>query len=418
MKVAEKSAGYKVGAMAPSLRYRWVILGVCWLAYIVAFMQRLSIGPLAPFLQEDLHLTGTEVGLFMSAASFGYLITTIPAGWLADKIGVRKMLLIGELTGGIFIAGMFFTTTFTWGLIFMGLAGLGMGCIMPATTKAIVGWFSLKERATAMGFKQTALNIGGIITAATLPTLALTLGWRYGFAIISITGIIIGIVSFILYKPPLQSGGINTPALVSSRPGRSLREILKAREIWLIGFAGLCMCAVEHSTTAYFVLYSQQVLLLPVVTAGFFLALLMGGGAFGRPISGLISDRLWHGNRKKPYILMNAIACALCVIFAVIQPGSPTWVIIFLCLALGFSGVGWAGLHLTIAGEIAGEELAGTVTGGVAMLSMIGAVVGPPVFGYLADATGAYQTSWLSMAFAAALAVVLLLFVREEKRRI
>ncbi|MFH0769537.1 MAG: hypothetical protein V1932_08265 [Chloroflexota bacterium] len=35
------------------LKYRWVILGVCWLAYIVAFMQRLSIGPLAPFLKRD-----------------------------------------------------------------------------------------------------------------------------------------------------------------------------------------------------------------------------------------------------------------------------------------------------------------------------------------------------------------------------
>ena len=52
------------------LRYRWIILGVCWLAYIVAFLQRLSIGPLAPFLKEDLVLTNAQIGSLVSAAAF------------------------------------------------------------------------------------------------------------------------------------------------------------------------------------------------------------------------------------------------------------------------------------------------------------------------------------------------------------
>jgi len=76
-----------------------VILGVCWLAYIVAFMQRLSVSPLAPFLKEDLELTSTQVGFFMSAAAFGYTLALIPAGWLVDRIGIRWLLLIGEMIG-------------------------------------------------------------------------------------------------------------------------------------------------------------------------------------------------------------------------------------------------------------------------------------------------------------------------------
>ena len=146
----------------PSFRYRWVILGVCWLAYIVAFMQRLSIGPLAPFLKEGLNLTNTQVGLFMSAAASGYGVASLPAGWLVDRIGVRWLLLIGEVIGGIFLASMFTVTTFTGGLIFMALAGMGMGCLMPSTTKAVLIWFPVKERATAMGVKQTAVNVGGL----------------------------------------------------------------------------------------------------------------------------------------------------------------------------------------------------------------------------------------------------------------
>lgn len=405
--------------VSQSFRYRWVILGVCWLAYIVAFMQRLSIGPLAPFLKEDLGLTSAQVGLFVSAAAAGYGLATIPAGWLADRIGIRWLLLIGEVIGGVFILGMFTITTFTQGLIFMLLAGLGMGCLMPSTTKAVLVWFPLKERATAMGFKQTALNVGGIITAITLPSLALAWGWRLGFVIIGVVGIVIGIVSFILYKEPPQSVGLNTSGPVTPAGTKpSVREIFRGREIWLVIFVGFSMAFVEHSAMAYFVLYSEKVLLLPVVTAGFFLALTEGGGGVGRVMSGLISDRLWHGSRKGLYILMCAIACAACIVFVFLGSGSPLRVIVPLCLILGFTGIGWAGLQLTLVGELAGRELAGMVTGIATAITMLGNVVGPPVFGYLVDITGSYRMSWQLLAFVAAIAAILLVFVREGKRRI
>ena len=155
-----------VNPSAPGMRYRWVILGVCWLAYIVAFIQRLCIGPLAPFLKESMSLSNSEVGALMSAAAFGYMITLIPGGWLVDRIGARWILLIGEIIGGTFIALMFTVQTYVFGLLLMGMAGFGLGAIFPATSKAILIWFPVRERATAMGFKQTAVNIGGIIAAS------------------------------------------------------------------------------------------------------------------------------------------------------------------------------------------------------------------------------------------------------------
>jgi len=397
-----------------------MILGVCWLAYMVAFLQRLSIGPLAPFIKEDLSLTNAQIGLLMSAAAFGYMLTLVPAGWLVDRIGVRWMLLIGEIIGGIFVGSMFTVTTFTQGLVLMALAGAGMGCLMPSTTKAILIWFPAKERATAMGFKQTALNVGGIITAATLPTVALALGWHYGFLGIGAIAIAIGIISFVLYREPPQSIGPGTTPdpVVSSLPRPSVREIFREREIWLVMLAGFGMCFVEFSAMAHFVLYSNEALLVPVVTAGFLLALLEGGGGFGRPVAGFISDRFWHSSRKKPYALMCWIAGATCVAFACLGQNSPLGVVIPLCLILGLAGIGWAGLHLTLIGEIAGKELAGVVTGIAAAASVIGNVVGPPVFGHLVDITGSYQMSWLLLVLVAVMAAIALIFVREEKRRI
>ena len=201
-------------------------------------------------------------------------------------------------------------------------------------------------------------------------------------------------------------------------PWASLLGVFKGRDIWLLVATGICLMIVEFSLLAHFVLYMQEMLLFAVVTAGFFLVALEAGGAFGKPISGLVSDRLFRGGRKKPYILMCGLVGAVCVGFVFIQPGSPSWVILFLSFVLGLTGIGWGGLHLTLVGEFAGRELAGTVTAITAVFLLTGNVVGPPIFGYIVDTTGSYQRAWQLLAVLSVAAGVLLLFVREDRRKI
>jgi len=399
--------------------YRWVILGVCWLAYIVTFMQRLSIGPLAPFLKEDLGLSSAEVGLFMSAAAFGYMLILIPAGWFVDTYGPRLSLLVGEIVAGIFISGMFTVDSLPRGMFFMAMAGIGMGCVSPATTKAVVLWFPLRERAMAMGLKQTAVNIGGLVTAATLPILAISFGWNFGFLIIGMIAVTIGITSFVLYKD-LPSEAISPDASRPARPPAPrtpLLEILKTRDLWMVAGTGFFVASVQFSTMAYYVLFLKEELHFAVVTAGFFLAALEAGGAFGKPLSGVMSDRIFHGSRKKVYALMNTVSCAGCLVFAFLQPDTPSWVIIPIAVIHGFCAIGWGGLSLTLMAEFAGKEAAGRAASISSMFVLGGNLLGPPLFGLIVDNTGSYRPAWKFLAVMAFVATMLILFVREEKRR-
>jgi len=232
-------------------RYRWVILGVLWITYIVVFLHRLSVGPLAPFLKEDLSITSAQVGLVMSAAAFGYTITLLPIGWMVDRIGARWPIAIGELIAGTSMIALFFAPSYIWLLILMFATGMGCGSLSPSTTQGVIIWFPLRERATVMGLKQTAVNIGGIISAVTLPAVALALGWRYGFLFLGIIAIAIGAIALILYKePPMPtssgSTGSSTPAMATP-----LLELLKNREVWLVGFCGLCLAWVEMAMIAH-----------------------------------------------------------------------------------------------------------------------------------------------------------------------
>ena len=300
-------------------RYRWIILGVLWVTYIVVFLNRLSVGPLAPFFKDDLGITSTKVGLVMSAAAFGYMLSMFPIGWLVDRIGARLPMVAGELIAGACMLGLFFVTSYTGLLTLMFVTGLGCGFLLPATSQGVIVWFPLRERATVMGLKQTAVNIGGIITAATLPTVALALGWRYGFLFLGILAIAIGAIALILYKdsPISATGSVGSAAADDAVP---LLEIIKSREIWLLALCGFCMTWVEMALIAHLVLYLTEVLLFGVVAAGGLLAMTEVAGAVARPGGGLLSDRVFGGNRKKVFALMAGTTSIMCLIVGLFAP--------------------------------------------------------------------------------------------------
>ena len=220
-------------------RYRWVILGLLWITYIVVYLHRLSVGPLGPFLKEDMGITSAQVGLVMSAAALGFMVTQLPVGLVIDRIGARWPIAIGELIAGISMIAVLFVPSYVGLLILMFVTGLGCGFLQPSTTQGVVIWFPRRERATVMGLKQTAVNIGGIVSAVTLPAVAIALGWRYGFLFLGIIAIAIGVIALILYKEP------PVPALTSSTGSAApamampLSELLKSREIWLVAIGGL-----------------------------------------------------------------------------------------------------------------------------------------------------------------------------------
>ncbi|MFC2045631.1 MFS transporter [Chloroflexota bacterium] len=405
-------------------KYRWVIMVVLWSAYIIVFVQRLSIGPLSPFLKEEMSLNNAQIGGLVSAAVFGNMASMLPAGWATDRFGIRRVLFVGEIFAGIFLLGMFLVPSYQMALIIMGIAGFGCGCLQPATTKGVLVWFPRRERAIVMGFKQTAVNVGGMLSAAILPTLAIAMGWRFGFLIIGGIAIAIGIMSYILYKDPPVSAislslSANDKSSVSSTPtppSISLREFMKGREMWLLASAAFALVAVEFGVLNQLVLYLTEELQYTVITAGALLALTEGGGVLGKPGGGFLSDRVFGGSRKIVYMMWGGIACIMCLLIALFGD-SLSWGLYPILFFFGVTAIGWGGLNLTLVGEMAGIELAGRVTAIVSFITSGGVALGPPLFGYIVDTTGSYQLAWFFCTGLCAINVALLSFVREDRRR-
>ena len=205
-------------AGCPVRRSRWVILGVLWITYVVVFLTRLSIGPLAPFLKADLRLGSAQVGLVMSTAAFGYTLTQIPVGWVVDRIGARWPIAIGELLAGLCMFCVSIAPSYTSLLGLMLLTGMACGILMPATTQAVVVWFPRRQRATVMGVKQTAGEWWRDPGRRVSPAIALAFGWRFGFVILGVVAVSIAAVSFVVYRNPANPADADTRAPLQGRP--------------------------------------------------------------------------------------------------------------------------------------------------------------------------------------------------------
>ncbi len=437
---------------APAPRYRFVALGVVWSAYLVVFLSRLCVGPLAPFLKSSFHLDNAQIGGLISATAVAYAPTLVFAGWLADRIGVRRALIIGTVITGVGIGAVALAPSYPAMLLLLAFSGFGCGFIYPTAVKAIMVWFPARERGTAVGVNQSAVNISGMLGAAVMPALALAFGWRSGFLLASVMAFVICGVAIAFYRDPrpderawgpgaatgvagslgadgsLAAGASLTmsepeqglPAVTGDeaadraalRPG--FLTVIRSRDILLMGLAAMFLCMVEFSALAHLVLFLHTSWAYTAVAAGGLLAFCQAAGAFGKPLSGLISDRLLGGRRKAPLLVLALLSGLACAILALMHPGQTA--LLWLALALlGVGAVGWGGLFGTLAGETAGPAAAGAAVGVTGAIDNVGIFIGPPLFGFLVDRYGTYGPAWWAMAGASLAAAVLLAFVRERR---
>ena len=411
-----------------------------WSAYLVVFLSRLCVGPLAPFLKSSFHLDNAQIGGLISATAVAYAPTLIFAGWLADRIGVRRALIIGSAITGVGIGAVALAPSYPVMLLLLAFSGFGCGFIYPTAVKAIMVWFPARERGTAVGVNQSAVNISGMLGAAVMPALAIAFGWRSGFLLASVMAFAICGVAIAFYRDPRPderawgpgvAAGAGRP-LTMSEPEQGLPAVtgdeavdraalkpgfltvIRSRDILLMGLAAMFLCMVEFSALAHLVLFLHASWAYTAVAAGGLLAFCQAAGAFGKPLSGLISDRLLGGRRKAPLLALALLSGLACAILALMHPGQTALLWTALAL-LGVGAVGWGGLFSTLAGETAGPAAAGAAVGVTGAIDNIGIFIGPPLFGFLVDRYGTYGPAWWAMVGASLAAAVLLAFVRERR---
>jgi MFS family permease len=401
----------------PSAPSRWWLLTVLTAAYGAGAFGVLGVSPLSPFFLAAFHLTRVEVGLLLPAVYLSGLLFSLPAGRMADRLGVRACLLGGLALAGAALGLGASILSFVALLGCLAAAGVGWSIVNPALGKAIIDLFPPLQRGVAMGIKQMGLTVGGVASALALPPLATALGWRGAIAV----GAVVVAAPVALTWRALS--GLEAPHRAApADPGITPESVWwwMGRPALLVFFAaGLGLGMAQSALLGFLPLFATQRLGVSAVGAGFLLAVAQAGGALARVGLGMASDR-WFGGRRTPWLVLTAgLAAASFAIFARMGVG-PAALAGAVSFWAGVGSFGWVGLFLVIAAEVGGRTQAGLLTG-VAMASILGGIlVGAPLFGALLDATDSYAVAWttfslLSAAAATALAAGGRAIARERR---
>lgn len=130
---------------------RWIILILMLASFSATFMTRFIWSPLGSTVAPILGISNTAVGSFMSAFFIGYVVTQIPGGIMADRVGTKYVLSAGVLVTGLASIGMSMIDSYSIGFAIRILTGLGAGVVMACCSKTIAEYFDQSERGIAFG---------------------------------------------------------------------------------------------------------------------------------------------------------------------------------------------------------------------------------------------------------------------------
>ena len=388
---------------------RWAVLTLLMAAQLMANVGPLGIPSIAPLIRNDLDLSLTQAGSFLSAYYIGPALFSLPAGWLADRWGVRHAMALGQalIALGLFAAAA--APSFSFLVVILVLAGAGYGVLNPTTTKACMAWFPPRQRATVIGLKQVGLPGGGVLGALLMPPVALAFGWRAAVAVAAAAVAALAILTWALYRdhPP-------PPGAEAARARGGVWTALANRDLWLVGVSTLIFAGVQTVFLAFMVLYLRDVVDLDLVVAAKYLVAAQVSGMAGRVLFGLLSDRFFGGQRRIVLAIAGLGSAGCALLLSVTVPGAgPAW-LGPLAAGIGFFGVGWNGVQHTLMAELAGPRAAGTAVGLGLAISSLGVTICPPIFGIVVERLGGYGGAWAMLAAAMLLALLLLLPVRER----
>lgn len=372
----------------------WKMLLFLLLAQLmVAFVGR-SIGPLGVLIGDDLSLTKSQIGMLPAALFLGQAIISVPAGFLTDVAGSRRLLVQASALMGLGYLFMSMLHEFWLVLLLIVIGGIGYGSMHPITNRGIIYWFPLKQRGTAMGIKQTGITAGSALASLILLPLSVSFGWRFVLLIACLLLLAGGFVSYHYYRDPPELEQAKTRDKNLLQFYKSMFKMVKNKALMLISFSAMGLNGTQMCLNTYIVLFAYEQLKIPIILSGLLLVISEVFGTIGRLAWGIISDRLFDG-RRVIILMIITIITALASAAAAIISSAPFWVIAPITALFGFAASGFNGIWMNLASELVPKEQAGISSGISITLGSAGAIIIPPLFGFIVDQTGQFSSGWL-----------------------
>ncbi len=198
------------GSRAAGTSYKWMLIAMLWCVCFLNYADRQAIFSVFPLLKTQLHLSDIALGIVGSSFMWVYALFGPFAGWLCDRLS-RRWLVVGALIfWSVMTAATALTRTYPQLVLCRALGGLGEAFYFPAAMSLISDYHSPATRSRAMSLHQSSVYAGSIAGGALSGWLGQTYGWRAGFVVFGIAGVLLGLILVGLLHEPER--GMSDPA--------------------------------------------------------------------------------------------------------------------------------------------------------------------------------------------------------------
>ena len=401
--------------------YGWWVVIALFFVGMLGPMARYTVTAFGPFISEELGWSATSLGLALSLSLWIYALASIPVGRLIDRIGSRRILVLG---GILLLMGLwwFSKVRVLWQLYLAVGVFVGVGVSMThflSTQSTARKWFT-KKAGLAGGILTAAFWIGSGTLSPLLTGMGSTMGWRkacftYGLGIC----IMIVLLAWLVIRDnPEAMGLLPDGDSAAKEPERAddikeeiswnSREALKTRSFWMFIIGYALVGIPGQGLLGHLILWGVN-LGWPKATAGVFLSAFTLTLAFTAIPGGWLADRL--GKRQVLMISYGLSALLSLMCWRFVESSESLMILMALFGAVYGISAG-PGLWSAYVGDVFGRGSVGSLFGILTLgYGLIGGS-GPLLWGWVYDVTGYYNVACLFSALCFVLVIFCLVFAK------
>jgi len=379
---------------SPKIFYGWFIVAACFIATFTCGEAMWSFGVFFKPIEKEFGWSRVLISSGYTGFLFGYAISAMAAGRIADRYSPRPILFFGACLAGLGVSLCSLVQSINQLRFFLLIGGLGAGGTFPVPTSLVQRWFYKKPQAgLALGIVVAGVGAGALVFTPLVNYLILISGWRNSYLIIGILFFCtIGLSSLIIKRSPAETTIILEGAEGIPHPVRS-QSFTTAQILLSSSFAGITFihCSVAfafHTVSVHLVPYAMDIGVTPTISA-VALGLLGGFSVPGRIISGIIVDRV--GWQK--IMIISLFGLALLILLLSILKAA--WMLYFFVLFYGICHGSRIAAHLGILGEFFGMNSLGEIIGTITAIAVFTGAFAPYLAGFIFDSTGSYFIAFM-----------------------
>ncbi len=390
-----------------------LILAVLFCAWIVSYIDRTAISLALIDIGTDMKFSESQLGFILSSFFMGYAFMQIPGGYLADKFGSKKVVIIAILVWSAFTALTGFAWSLTSLLLIRFLFGIGEGAYPSASTKAIATYFVPEKRTKAQSTMMSSNMFGSAIAPIICAPLLLVLGWRHVFLTVSLLGIlIIALFLWATHNAKVYHADENNEPRKLEKG--EYKKLLRNSYLWKVLSIFFFVNIANWGLLSWMPTYLMKVHHVNLASVGLIAAIPAFFGTFGMLASGPILTKI--GDKSKYGVILGAAILAI-MLFLMSNAQTIPLIITFQTIAMTFAAF-IISFIFTAPHRVMEEHVVGSAFGIVNFGGQVAGILSPMIMGALITASGgSYSAAFIFLAASCGIAclIALTLPLKSEK---